>query len=175
MLPAPRHLIDCTQPLPERAGEYDYAGHVKCKCGCDTYDLYHMGATHEYQGETIPCTAEIDGQFYFRVVARCTACGMEHLLFDMNLHGWNGFVCREELALPGPRPARTSWPCRTCGGSAHQAEVVVHGEDLESAIENSDGILDESKWQEGFLWIVIDIHCTACGDHPKTWMSCKTT
>ncbi len=174
MLPTPSHLIDCTIPTPDRADDHQYAGHVQCKCGSDSFELYHTGGTHEWDGETIPCVTAIGDEFYLRVVARCTGCGIDLLILDMDFHGWNGFVCREESKTKRPRPPLTRWPCRACGALVYNADVVVSGEDKETAIGESDGLLDESNWHEGFRWIDIHLHCTACGDDHKSWVSYET-
>lgn len=160
--------------MPEAAEDHQYAGHVKCKCGCDTFELRHTGGTHEWNDETIPCTTEISGEFYLRIAAKCKECSSEHLLFDMDFHGWNGFVCREDSKTSRPRPSLVPWPCRSCGNSAYQSDVVVSGEDMESAIDESEGVLDASNWQEGFGWMDIHLHCTVCDNVHKSWVSIET-
>jgi len=137
--------------------------------------MQHTGATHEWDGEIIPCTAEIDGGFFFRIVAKCVNCGTEHLLLDTDFHGWDGFVCREELGGHlRPRPALVGWPCKVCGKNMHKASVLVVSEDKETAFEESGGVLDETNWQEGFGWMNIDIRCAACGHSHEAWVSCET-
>jgi len=175
MIPTPEHLRACTVPEPAKAEQHQYVGYVKCPCGCDTFEMQHTGATHEWDGEIIPCTAEIDGGFFFRIVAKCVNCGTEHLLLDTDFHGWDGFVCREELGGHlRPRPALVGWPCKVCGKNMHKASVLVVSEDKETAFEESGGVLDETNWQEGFGWMNIDIRCAACGHSHEAWVSCET-
>ena len=102
-------------------------------------------------------------------------CGKQHLLLDVDFHGWNGFVARERLrGHLRPRPAVVAWPCKACGKTAHKADVLVISEDKKVAIEESDGFLDETNWQEGFGWINIDIRCVTCGRAHESWVSYET-
>lgn len=175
MIPSPQHLRACTVPSPAKAGQHQYAGDVRCRCGCDTFEMWHAGATHEVRGTIIPCTAQIDGAFFFRIVAKCTDCGAEHLLFDKDFHGWDGFVCRDELrGHLHPRPPLVAWQCDACGEATHKADVVVVDEDKEDAIEESGGLLNDANWQEGFGWICIDLCCAACGHRHQPWVSYET-
>jgi hypothetical protein len=136
MVPSPEHLSACTIPEPDKAKEHQYIGRVVCPCGCDAFVMQHTGATHEYKGEIIPCTAQVGREFFFRVVATCTECEVQHLLFDKDLHGWNGFVCRRELAdHHEPCPPLIGWKCQVCGGETHNAHAVVSCEDMQQAIE----------------------------------------
>ncbi len=173
MIPTPEHLRACTVPEPAKAEQHQYAGHVKCLCRCDTFEMQHTGATHAWGDEIIPCVTEIDGNFFLRIVAKCVSCGAEHLLLDKDFHGWNGYVCRER-EHDYPRPPLVVWPCRTCGKVGHKADIVVCGEDKDEAIEASGGRLDESNWQEGFGWIEIDICCVKCGHRHESWVSYET-
>ncbi len=175
MIPSPEHHIACTVQEPAKAEKHQYVGHVKCPCGCDTFEMQHTGATHEWRGKTIPCDAKLDGGFFFRIVAKCANCGTEHLLLDKDFHGWNGFVCREELGdYLRLRPPLVAWPCKACGKAAHKADIMVFSEGKERTIEESDGMLDETNWQEGFGSITIDIRCTACGNTHESWVECET-
>jgi len=174
MLPTPKHLLACTEPRPDRAEEDQYASHLTCPCGSETFDFQHTGGTHEYDGQTIPCVTEIDGEFYLRVVAKCTDCESEHLLLDKDFHGWNGYVCREESKANRPRPPLTTWQCRSCDATGFTGNVLIYGEDLGTAISESSGALNESNWQNAFGWIGIDLHCIVCGDNHDSWISYET-
>jgi hypothetical protein len=137
------------------------------------FEMQHTGATHEIDGEIMPCTAEINGGFFLRIVAKCTGCGTEHLLLDQDFHGWNGFVCGDKSQLR-PRPHLVPWPCNSCGKHAHTADAVIFSEDKAVAIDESGGLLDETNWQEGFGWININIRCVACGRAHESWVSYET-
>ena len=173
MIPAPQHLRAITLPNPAKAEQHQYAGHVRCPCGCEMFEMQHTGATHEWDDEVIPCVAEIDGEFFLRIVAKCVKCGSEHLLLDKDLHGWNGYVCKEK-SRHLPRPSLVAWPCKSCGKASHKVDVVIFGEDMKEAIEESGGLLDETNWQEGFGWINIDICCAVCGHRHESWVSYET-
>jgi hypothetical protein len=102
-------------------------------------------------------------------------CGVGHLLFDKDFHGWDGYVCREESGGHlRSRPPLVPWTCKSCGKATHKADVIVVGEDTKTAIEESGGRLDETNWQEGFGWICINICCAACGHRHEPWVSYET-
>lgn len=174
MLPVPSHLIRCTSPCERDVAENDYTGNITCTCGSDAFCFHHTGGTHECDGATIPCVTEIDGEYFLRIVAVCWECGNQHLLLDKDYHGWNGSVCRQEAKCNRPRPSLTPWPCRACGAFKFRGEISVYGEDLETAVAESNGMLNESNWQDGFGWIGIDLHCIACGDDHSSWVSYET-
>lgn len=175
MIPAPDHLRKCTQPLPDEARELEYVGQVTCPCGSSKFTLLHTGGTHEWNGETIPCTTEIDGEFFLRVVAKCNECQAEHLLLDMDFHGWNGFVCGPESGDQArQRPGLVGWPCRSCQRQDFEAKVTIISEGMEHAIEEGEGDVDESNWFEAFGWINIDLICNRCSDHHDQWISFET-
>lgn len=174
MIPAPRHLRNCTVPADNEAEEFEYVGKVKCACGGQKFQMLHTGATHIVRGETIPCVAEIDGGFFLRIVAKCEQCGIEHLLLDMDFHGWNGFVCHNKKQSQRARPPLVAWGCRECAKTAFESQVTISSEGEEDAIEEADGDLDETNWQEAFSWIDIDLHCCACGDEHTGWISYET-
>ena len=109
MMPVPSHLIDCVVPRDAVIDESPLDAFVRCPCGSSRFDLLFPGTTHEWRGETIPCTAEIGGKFFFLVTARCTSCNRRHLLLDADFHGWNGFVCHDPKQASIERPPLRLW------------------------------------------------------------------
>lgn len=174
MIPAPKHLLGCTNPAAESAEETQYIGDVHCSCGGTVFQMLHTGATKEYAGELIPCVARINGGYFLLVAARCAHCDREHLLLDNDFHGWNGFVCHDKAQAERPRPPLVAWPCRKCQQTAFAARVTISSEGKEFAIEEADGDLDETNWQEAFGWIDIAIRCQSCGDEQTDWISYET-
>ena len=113
MHPLPKHLRGVVSPA-EAQEENCVEGKVVCTCKRDEFSLMYPGQTHEYDGQVIPCTAEIGGNFFFILRADCLNCQNQHLLFDSHLHGWNGFICHEEEQAGLPRPALVAWKCLEC-------------------------------------------------------------
>ena len=174
-LPVPQHLRICTVATLIAARQPQYVGHVQCPCGCDTFEMQHAGGTYEWRGTIRTCSAEVDGKRFFRIVAKCAACGTEHLLFDKDLHGWNGFMCRQRLrGQPDSPPPLVAWRCQVCGEVSHKADVVIASMDKEEIIEESGGLFDDANWQEGFGWVAIDICCAACSHRHASWVSFET-
>jgi len=82
MMPLPTHLRDCVVPDSADIDESGLQGTVRCPCGSERVNLLYPGQTHEWNGTQIPCTAEINGKFFFLMKAQCVDCGAEHLLID---------------------------------------------------------------------------------------------
>jgi hypothetical protein len=174
MMPVPTHLKECIVPAESKVDESPLAGKVRCPCGGETFDLLFPGQTHEWGKENIPCTAEIDGRFFFLIRAVCKKCGKSHLLLDTDFHGWNGFVCHDAAQAACPRPPLAVWKCVKCGRPEHTANIVVAGEGKQDFASETDGEIDEDRWPDGFGWLTIKINCVGCGHTPKTWVSCET-
>ena len=174
MMPIPTHLKDCVVPDDAAVDESPLVGTVRCPCAGETFDLLFPGQTHEWDNEVIPCTAEVDGRFFFLIRAVCKKCSKSHLLLDVDFHGWNGFVCHNAEQAAHPRPPLAAWKCVKCGGSAHTARIEVAGEGMEDFVSESDGEFDEDRWPDGFGCLTINIKCVGCEHTPKTWVSCET-
>ena len=173
-MPVPSHLVGSVRPKDAAVDEAALDAEVVCGCGSRRFDLLYPGQTQEYRGERIPCTAKINGHFFFLVKARCTACGRDHLLLDKDLHGWNGFVCRDEAQASAPRPPLAPWECLACGKGEHEASVRIDTEGREDFVEETDGEIDEERWPDGFGWFSMSITCAGCGKHTPEWVSYET-
>src|SRR5207248_3338688 len=106
--------------------------------------------------------------------ARCVACGREHLLFDKDFHGWDGFVCHDPAQAAHPRPPLTAWNCLACGNRAHEASVEILTQGRQDFVDESDGELDEDRWPDGFSWFNMSITCATCGKTTPQWVSYET-
>ncbi len=174
MMPVPSHLVDCVIPKDASIDENPLDADVRCPCGLTRFELLYPGQTHEYNGEIIPCTAEVEGKFFFVLKARCTGCQREHLLLDADFHGWNGFVCHDPEQAALPRPPLVAWKCLSCEGTEHQACVQIQTEGKEDFSEESDGEFDEDRWPDGFGWFSVAIKCTTCDKDTPEWVSYET-
>jgi len=159
MMPVPTHLRDCVVPHFLEIDGSGLEGKVLCPCGSESFQLLYPGQTHEWNGEQVPCSAEIEGKFFFLVTARCTECATEHLLIDQDYHGWNGFVCREPEQAALPRPPLSPWPCKSCGALEHRALIQIETQGRADFLEETEGEFPENRWPDGFSWFSMSITC----------------
>jgi len=104
-MPVPKHLRGIVVPRASDVDERPLSADVRCSCGGTAFELLYPGQTHELRGEIIPCTAQISGRFFFVLRAVCAHCSSDHLLFDADLHGWDGLVCHDSVqAAPQNQP-----------------------------------------------------------------------
>jgi hypothetical protein len=170
--PVPLHLRDW---LTGVTFEDEYLkGTVRCPCGCEQMELRTLGKTHsDKDGSPFPVVEEIDGEWYFIVEAKCAGCGREHVLFDNNRHGTDGFRGPKPGPTPPPRPL-VSWKCIDCSSQIHTAEVLIVS-DYEDRYFECKYHLEYGidKWPEMFGWIDIRIACCKCGRRTG-WVSYET-
>jgi len=170
-MPAPTHLLGITDQRPEDCTPTEFVADLHCPCGGREFSLLYPGATQEWNGKVYPCTAQIDDRFYFLVRARCAACNDEHLVFDRDFHGWDGFVVHDESQAATPRPPLVPWQCSRCNSLAHRATVRVFGESQAFVMSESDGQVPPDQWQDAFGWITIETECVECGLGREDWVS----
>ena len=174
MMPVPNYLKDCVVPNKVHADEQSLVGIIRCSCGSQTFQVLYPGQTHEHKGQQIPCTTEIDGNFFFLIKSRCVSCGKEHLLFDKDYHGWNGLVCHDPTQACLPRPDLDLWRCLSCGGIEHEVSIKIDPVDKDTFIEQAGDEFDEEPWPEAFEWFNLSITCRSCGRLTKDWVSYET-
>ncbi len=169
MMPVPSHLKDCVNPKDAVVDESPLDAFVSCVCGSPQFELLFPGQTQEWDGKQIPCTAEINGTFFFLIKARCWTCKREHLLFDSHFHGWDGLIGHDPAQALLPRPSLVAWKCISCGNTKHEASVhisPVEREGFDSApIE---------RWPDAFEWFSMTIKCGSCGQDTPEWVSYET-
>jgi DNA-directed RNA polymerase subunit RPC12/RpoP len=174
MMPAPTHLRDCVLPGDARIDETGFFGKVRCPCGSESFRLLYPGETHEYRGVAIPCTAQVNGHFFFLVKAACANCGREHLLIDKDFHGWDGFVCHDAKQASLPRPSLRPWKCLKCGGTDHSASVSIETQGRQDFIEEAGEGFDPERWPDAFSWFTMAIRCVNCGKETPSWVALET-
>lgn len=172
-MPAPAHLAHCTSRIKSKSSATKYCAHVRCPCGNSRFAFQHSCEVLDKDGRKFLREAKHGDRFFCIVEAECLACAKRHLLFDKDLHGWNGFVCRTPDQVRR-RPELVPWVCPCCGQAAHLATVGVIGEPRQVSIEESGGILDENNWQEGFGSIDISLKCSGCSHIEDGWVSYET-
>jgi hypothetical protein len=174
MMPVPSHLQGLVVPLDSAIDEEALSASVRCPCGDARFELLYPGHTHEHERETIPCTAEIDGKFFFVLKSRCVGCAREHLLFDKDFHGWDGFICHNSAQAALSRPQLVAWTCRECGETDHTGVVHNQTEGKEDFISEAGEEFDENRWPDAFGWFSLDLTCSKCGKESRELVSYET-
>ena len=173
-MPVPSHLRECVHPLDDRLDESPLEGSLRCGCGATAFQFLYPGEVREWAGTNVPCVKEIDGRFFFLVVARCASCGKDHLLLDIDFHGWDGFVCHDPEQAAIPRPALVIWNCENCGGDTHRGTVRICGEGSEDFLREAANQFPAERWPDAFGWFSLDSECTRCGMRTQELFDCET-
>lgn len=174
MMPVPTHLRECLIPLDDTIDEEPLIGRLLCSCGNTIFTLFYPGEVHLYKGNNIPCTKEMDGNFFFLIKGICSKCNREHLLLDTHFHGWDGYVCHDSRKAALPRPNLVEWECTSCGYTKHSAIIKIYTQGKEDYLEATEGEFEESRWMDSFEWIEILIKCSQCNLRTDEWVSCET-
>jgi len=173
--PTPKHLSGLlVADAKETEHEWQLYGTVRCTCGSDIFHPLYVAERIEDRERHFLRVAQVDGQWFCRIGARCTSCGREHLLFDAHFHGWNGYVCTDERVRRVARPPFQVWACQQCGATTHRVTLSIHGEGMEFALGESEDTLTEEDWFEAFGWIQVDVTCSACRFGPARIVDYET-
>jgi hypothetical protein len=174
MMPPPSHLREIVRPADTRVDEDPFVGKLRCTCTGERFRVLNLPYYHVGNGKVTLVTAEIKGKFFFIIRAQCVACEKDHLIFDKDFHGWNGFVCHDEKQAKLKRPKVEVWQCPECDGDAHEVTVAIAGEGREDFAEETEGQYDEDRWPDAFGSIGIGIKCCNCGGELPEWVSYET-
>lgn len=173
MLPIPTHLEKILIPMGDENTEFHVDGCIRCSCGCESFHIkVYANITKGY-----PQVMEYGDGFAFVVKVICADCGKEHLIFDDNKHGWDGFVCHAGVEVPDNK--LKSWKCPDCGCDVHEIRVSIssQGKDdfiEESGIADGDSTFNEDDWVNAFEWITIGLKCHHCGHDDERWIDYET-
>jgi len=178
MFPPPSHLQNLVLPLKVDASKDDdteFVGALVCPCGCNEFILLYAGGAIG-KGKTKSLGyAEVDGENFYIVKARCTRCDAEHLIFDDDFHGWNGYVCAPvDGNRNRRRPDLEPWECAECSCLVHKATVWIIGDTKEFYLKENEGILNEVNWFEAFGSFIMSIECVTCGLRRGGWAEVET-
>ncbi len=173
-LPFPKHLRPFVRPLLTRSkADHQFVGRMRCRCGGTTFRLLFPGKTHEFQGKITPATMKVGDAYFFLVRARCERCEREHLVYDQDLHGWNGFVCRNQAQASLARPPLSPWRCLRCRGETHRAVVEVSSQGRKDFIEEAGPAFRPSQWPEAFQSLSLELVCRSCSFRTSPWVACE--
>jgi ribosomal protein S27E len=173
MLPIPKHLESILKPIGESNNEFEVTGKIVCDCGTENFTIEIVGDDVDYQKDNVIKVTEIDENYFLIVKVKCNDCGKEHLIFDNDYHGWNGFVCGGD-SRNLPRPDTKNWACNKCQHANHSLIVSIHSQGQEDFIEEGGEEFDPNDWVEAFDWITIKTTCKSCGETNDEWISYET-
>ena len=172
MMPVPTHLVGIAVPAEAEVDEAPLRAELRCGCGSLSFEFLYPGQTQVIGGREIPCDAEIDGNYFYIVSARCTACRAERVLLDADFHGWNGLTCHDPVQAAAARPPLTPWHCRNCRETAHVGMLFISGEGKDDFIEEAGSDFDPDRWPDAFGWFSLSCSCLQCGlDEPDRFVS----
>ena len=174
MLQVPSHLKGILVPREDTTDTEIVEGRLRCKCESEQFQLMYPGQTHQYEGKTYPCTAQVDGNFFFLIKAVCNECSEGYLVFDKHFHGWDGFVCHDTEEAKLSRPPLVPWRCLSCGGLFHKVMVEIAFQSKEFFVRETGGKFDEDRWPDAFQWIWISITCCKCSLKTEKWVDYET-
>ena len=173
MLPIPKHLIEILKPIGNKNTEFEVKGNIACDCSGESFTINLVGNGSNYKKKKVIEVLEIDGNYFLVVSAKCNSCGKEHLIFDMDKHGWDGFVCGGAFSNQLSKPKAQVWPCNKCEKSDHLITVTILSKGQADFIEEGEG-LDKNDWAEAFSWIIIKTVCNSCKESNNEWISYET-
>ena len=173
ILPLPKHLKNILSPIGNSNNEFELNGKIVCDCGSENFTIKIVGDDSDYKKDDVIKVIEIDGNFFLIVKVKCNNCNKEHLIFDNDYHGWNGFVCGGD-SKNLPRPDTKNWNCNKCKNTNHSMVVAIESQGQEDFIEEGEEEFDKEDWVEAFSWITIKVICNSCGEVNNEWISYET-
>lgn len=170
--PVPKHLKEILKPIGDN-NEFEVTGKIVCDCGSEEFKIKLVGDDSEYETNKVIRLAEIDDNYYLIVSVKCNNCNKEHLIFDNDFHGWNGFVCGENSKSIA-KPETKNWTCKNCYGTNHSMTLLIHSQGQDDFKEEAGDEFDKNDWAEGFSWITIKLACNSCNEKNEEWISYET-
>lgn len=138
---------------------------LRCGCGHRNFELLHPARKPSQGSGATPWPVEVEGRYFFLLKAACADCGTEHLLLDLDWHGWNAIVHRDERQASLPRPPLQTWSCESCCGRKHGISICLKYPS-ESEIP---GRLWAESWRQfqadAFVSFSLDLTCGHCLRH----------
>lgn len=171
-LPIPKHLESILQPF-DNSNENEVTGKITCSCGSERFKIKIVGDDSFFDIEKVIKVQEILEHFYLIVYVECIKCSKNHLIFDKDFHGWNGFIC-EIASKHLKRPKLKDWNCPKCKNSNHSVSLTIQSEGKDDFKEEAGDEFDKDDWVEAFSWITINLSCKSCNEINEEWISNET-
>jgi hypothetical protein len=171
LLPIPKHLTEILKPIGNKNNEFNVKGQITCTCNSTDFQIKLVGDASFYEKEKVIKVIDINDNYFLIVKAVCDKCSREHLIFDMDFHGWNSLW---EETKNNERPNSDIWECNKCKKHSHTLVVSIQSEGQKDFIENSEDDVDKNDWIEAFGYITIGIKCNSCNEENDEWISFET-
>lgn len=172
MLPIPKHLKGIFQPLGTKNSEFEVVGKLVCDCNSEDFAIEFVGDDHKYWWHKAIRVARIGDGYFLIVKVECNNCKKEHLIFDNDYHGWNGYIGGDFRELP--RPETKDWNCKKCNQTSHSINLAINSKGQEDFKQEAGDECPMEDWIEAFSWITIGIECKSCRKSNKEWISYET-
>ncbi|MCM1498508.1 MAG: hypothetical protein NC124_08585 [Clostridium sp.] len=92
----PKHLEKIYYPTDDSG----LTGEIVCACGCSAFKIRCFGEFYRKNQMAICEYENNKGKYGQAVRAVCADCGTDYLLYDFALHGYDGLICKEGIAVP---------------------------------------------------------------------------
>jgi hypothetical protein len=171
--PIPKHLNSIFKPIGDTNTEFAVIGKIVCDCGNDNFNISFVGDDRDYDIDKVIKVKNVYGNDFLIVKVKCINCNKEHLIFDDDFHGWNGFICGDD-SKNLERPKSKIWACNKCRNINHSLAVTINSQGQEDFLEGAGKEFDKNDWLEAFEWITINVECKNCGERNEEWISYET-
>lgn len=144
-LPIPHYLQSNLIADQEESSEYELKANFFCdKCHGEVFQIfYRICSMRNY------------------LVAKCSGCQKEIVIYDANKHGYNGFVCKDNEEDDTPLE---KYSCVECGIDSFKVTVYIEssGKDVfeEDVLEYEEqGEFTMDDWVDAFDSICVGLEC----------------
>jgi hypothetical protein len=165
-----RHLVPLASLV---CHEFSFEAPLRCECASRTFQWFTQNKFLGPDQANRPADLVVNGIPYFRIECVCAACFRRSLVFDAHLHGWNGFVCRDNSLATMTRPELVKWFCHSCKSDEFLGRVGVASEgpdDFHASNLRSGLRLQQEDWVDAFGWIRIGLTCQSCSLDLPHWV-----
>jgi hypothetical protein len=166
MIPIPNHLkavIDQRNVTITPNGD-GLVAPLQCGCVGKVFKILYPGETDVFNGKRCPVIMLINEERTFFVIkAACVKCGTEHLLLDIDKHGFEACMCYEPEPPLSSQPKLIPWTCIQCNHQDHEAVVRLYFEGTADYLEEAKEYgLNPDLWPEAFSSFGLTTQCTHC-------------
>ena len=150
----PRHLREIVANYRWKGSwpTFDVWADIRCICGNSEFEAIFFGSTYTgSSGDTYMNPSRIGG--------RCLSCLHEHLIFDKDLHGYNGVFSGSEGEALADKPFNNTWKC-PCGSTRHSLSIGIMHDN--SYLDDDEFVKLSDTWFEAFDQFGFDVTCLKC-------------
>ncbi len=159
----PTHLRGCATKQDIEQSKNKQKLKLQCvKHGIEQFKIFYVGQPMSIKDELFIKVLENEDGFFFSVSIIFLGCKDSFLVLDKNLHGWNGWIYRDEVQVNKTKPDSKLWKCLNCGGIEHIGSLEIYSKGKEDFIREVEGKFDDDLWYDAFSWFKMNIECINC-------------